>query len=107
MALPAWKLTEVADLHGHRAVYVHGELDCATAPALEARLRTLGGLGHALAVDLAEVSFMDSSGLRLLLQTRRDADRDGRVFVVRRPSPIVRRVIGLARAEHLLDGTGR
>jgi anti-sigma B factor antagonist len=102
MGLPAWRVSEVADLHGRRELYVHGELDCATAPALEARLRTLAGLGHALAVDLAEVSFIDSSGLRLLLQTRCDADRDGRVFEVRRPSPVVRRVLDLARAEHLL-----
>ena len=84
---------------------MEGELDCATAPQLELRLRALAGLGHPVSIDLADVSFMDSSGLRLLLDAHRAAERDGRTFELRRPSPAVRRVIGLARAEHLLaDG---
>jgi anti-sigma B factor antagonist len=106
MAPPAWRVTEVAHLHGRRDLHVEGELDCATAPELELRLRALAGLGHPVSVDLADVSFMDSSGLRLLLDARRQAELDGRAFEVRRPSPAVRRVIDLARAEHLL-GDGR
>jgi anti-anti-sigma factor len=106
MAPRAWKVTEVAHLHGGRELHVHGELDVATAPALAQRLRALTELGHAVVVDLAEVSFMDSSGLRVLLQARQDADRDGRALELRRPSPAVRRVIDLARAEHLLGATG-
>jgi anti-sigma B factor antagonist len=92
----------VAHLHGRRDLHVEGELDCATAPKLELRLRALAGLGHPVSVDLGDVSFMDSSGLRLLLNAHRAAARDGRTFELRRPSPSVRRVIGLAHAEHLL-----
>jgi anti-anti-sigma factor len=92
----------VAHLHGRRDLHVEGELDCATAPRLELRLRALAGLGHPVSLDLGEVTFMDSSGLRLLLDTHRQALREGREFEVRRPSPAVRRVIELARAAHLL-----
>jgi anti-sigma B factor antagonist len=102
MAPPVWRVTEVAHLHGRRDLHVEGELDCATAPKLEVRLRALAGLGHPVALDLADVSFMDSSGLRLLLDAHRAAERDGRAFELRRPSPAVRRVLRLAHAEHLL-----
>src|SRR4051794_37328999 len=102
MPPPAFKLTEVAHLRGDRELHVHGELDFATAPALRDRLRSLSRLGHPVAVDLSQVSFMDSSGLSLLLDLRRAAARDGWEFAVLRPSPPVLRVIALARAEDLL-----
>lgn len=46
-------------------VEVFGEVDVAAAPELEAALREATAAGSAL-VDLSGVSFMDSSGIRLL-----------------------------------------
>ena len=65
--------------------------------------------GHAVAVDLAEVTFMDSTGLTTLMDAHLQAQRNGWSFAVRRPShavrrasPAVRRVFELAGVTRLL-----
>ena len=82
---------------------MHGELDIATAPELVELLARLRRRGHAVVLDLAEVTFMDSTGLTTLMDARLQADRNGWSFAVRRPSAAVRRVIDLAGVGRLLD----
>jgi anti-anti-sigma factor len=98
----AWRLTEVADLRGNRLLLVGGELDLATAPELARMLGALRARGHAVVLDLADVTFMDSTGLNLLLEAQREVGRDGWEFSVRGASQPVRRVIALAGLERLL-----
>jgi anti-sigma B factor antagonist len=60
-------------------VHVSGELDFATAPRLERDLGELVGLGvHHVVVDLADLSFCDLHGLRVLLRVERELRSDGR-----------------------------
>jgi anti-anti-sigma factor len=69
--------------HGDAAVVVPtGELDLATAPALEAALRgAFAGAGTgSVVLDLRELEFIDSSGLRTLLTARRHAEDAGAAF---------------------------
>ena len=82
---------------------MYGELDIATAPELVDLLARLRHHGHAVTLDLAEVTFMDSTGLTTLMDARLQAERDGWSFTVRRPSPAVRRVFDLAGVGSLLD----
>ncbi len=68
---------------GEAAVVVPtGELDLATAPALEAALaRAFQSAGAARVVlDLRELEFIDSSGLRTLLTARKRAEDAGSQF---------------------------
>lgn len=59
----------VSDEAGHTIVGVAGELDVYTAPDLEESLAGLISDGRfQLVVDLSEVSFMDSTGLGLLIK---------------------------------------
>lgn len=52
----------------HTVVHVAGEIDVYTAPALRERLDEEIGRGHHdLVVDLSEVTFMDSTGLGVLV----------------------------------------
>jgi anti-sigma B factor antagonist len=67
---------------GEAAVVVPtGELDLATAPALEASLSRAfkDDSGHVV-LDLRELEFIDSSGLRTLLTARRQAEDAGQHF---------------------------
>ena len=82
---------------------LHGELDIATAPELVEMLQRFRRQGHAVAVDLAEVTFMDSTGLTTLMDAHRAAQGNGWSFEIRRPSPAVRRVFDLAGVGRLLD----
>ena len=64
--------------HGRRTtVAVRGELDVATAPALERVLVDHARRGGPVVLDLRELSFIDASGLGLLLRTNAHARRDG------------------------------
>jgi anti-anti-sigma factor len=55
-------------------------------------------------LDLAEVTFMDSTGLTTLMDAYMQAQQNGWSFSVRRASPSVRRVFELAGVGRILDG---
>lgn len=80
-----------------------GELDIATADALKTALdgEKLDGVRH-LVIDLTDVSFMDSTGLRLLIATHRTTQESGcDLTVVTGDSP-AKRVLELTRMdEHI------
>jgi anti-anti-sigma factor len=82
---------------------LHGELDIATAPELVEMLHRLRRQNHAVELDLAEVTFMDSTGLTTLIDAHVAAQNNGWTFSVRRASPAVRRVFELAGVTRLLD----
>jgi anti-anti-sigma factor len=58
--------------------------------------------GHAVALDLAEVTFMDSTGLTTLMDAQLAAQSNGWTFEIRRASPAVKRVFDLAGVGRLL-----
>ncbi len=89
---------------GHTVVSVHGELDMAGAPDLAACLHHLcaSGVMH-VTVDLAGLTFCDSSGLETFLQCRTEAERQGAGLELRSPQPIVRRLFELTNTDELLS----
>ena len=67
--------------HGDVTVVVpRGELDLATAPALELALDEALDDAQRVVLDLRELEFIDSSGLRTLLTARRRAELSGAEF---------------------------
>lgn len=67
--------------HGDATVVVpRGELDLATAPALELALDDALDEALRVVLDLRELDFIDSSGLRTLLTARRRAELSGAAF---------------------------
>lgn len=71
---------------------LEGELDMATAGSLTELLLAASGDDTPLVLDLSGVSFMDSSGLRALLEGA-GLPNEGVPVVVKDPSPQVRRVL--------------
>jgi anti-sigma B factor antagonist len=99
-----WKITEVASLRGDRLLVLQGELDIVTAPELSAMLARLRAHDRPVVLDLADVTFMDSTGLTLLMDAWVDGERNGWAFSIRAASAPVRRVFALAGVERLIDG---
>ena len=89
-----WKPPASFAIHdeGGGVLRVVGELDVATAPELQASLTAHRGPAI---LDLREVTFIDSTGLRALLGATQGRDHV-ESLVLRAPSPAVRRLIELA-----------
>ena len=79
-----------------------GELDIATAPMLEQALREQSTNGSPILLDLSQLSFLDSTGLHLLVQMRRDADERGWTLEITRPVGEASRVIEVTRMARVL-----
>jgi anti-anti-sigma factor len=80
---------------GGLAVVLRGELDVATAPQLDAAVDDRGGDVRDLVVDLRELTFLDSTGLRSLLRARSVADTAGGTLVLVPGPPAVQRAFDL------------
>jgi len=84
---------------------VVGEIDASTAPALGTALAAADH--HPLVVDLAGVTFCDSSGLRVLLEAHQRLADEGRRLVLANPSEVIARLFDVAGVnEHLDVGHG-
>lgn len=55
---------------------LEGELDISTVPLLERQVAAIGERPTTLILDLSGLTFMDSSGLRLLIQLNERAQRE-------------------------------
>jgi anti-anti-sigma factor len=79
-----------------------GELDLASAPTLVQTLTRLVGEEAPLPIvlDLSAVGFMDSSGLRALIEADRVRREAGRSMALLAPSAPVLRVLELVNMRH-------
>jgi anti-sigma B factor antagonist len=78
---------------------LEGELDIASAPALERAVEGVtsdGDSANRLVIDLAGVTFMDSTGLRALLLARQSANGNGHELLLRPGPRQVQRVFELS-----------
>ena len=93
--------------NGHRPQVVlplEGELDVATATEAQKRLLRLRlHRGDQLVIDLSGVTFMDSTGIRLILQAREHALQHGAGLLVVRGPEAVMRVLELVGLDEQLE----
>lgn len=73
---------------------VSGEIDAHTAPMLAAALAKAEA--DELVLDLNGIDFIDSSGLRVLIETHRTRAAAGQSFILRRPSAVVMQLFRIA-----------
>jgi anti-anti-sigma factor len=81
-------------------LHLSGELDLCSAPALTKMLDGPTKRGGTIGLELTDLSYIDSSGLHVILNTVGRLGERGRV-VLFNPSPVVRRLIEICG----LDGT--
>jgi anti-anti-sigma factor len=82
-------------------LHLSGELDLDTAPALTKVLDGLTGRGGTIGLDCADLTYMDSSGLHVILNTVGLLGERGRV-VLFNPSPVVRRLIEICGLDGMI-----
>jgi len=78
-----------------------GELDLATAPALEQQLLDVEEQACSLTIDLSGLTFIDSTGLHALVAARRRALEGGRTLRLIRGALTVQRLFEMTGTEPL------
>jgi anti-anti-sigma factor len=80
-----------------------GELDLVSAPEVERELRRVeAGDADTIIVDLSGLKFVDSTGIRLLIETEQRSRWDAGRLALRRPPDLVFRVFTIAGIDELL-----
>jgi anti-anti-sigma factor len=77
---------------------LEGELDLATSQDLLTAIRERPIADDPLTLDFSDITFMDSSGLRALLEAAKSRGGD-HLLVILDPSPQVRRVLDISLPE--------
>ena len=84
-------------------VHVIGELGLSTAKTFEAQLRlAISGDASTVVLDLGDVHFIDSTGLRSVVRIANQSLRAGARLRMRRTSPSVQKALKGGGLEHLL-----
>ena len=96
---------EQREERGVSVIEAHGELDLSTAPELAARLDAARrhGVAPRVVVDLTDLEFCDSTGLRALLGAATEVRRAGGRLVVVPGAGAVLRLLSITGAEEWLD----
>jgi anti-sigma B factor antagonist len=80
-----------------KIVDVHGHIDLGTSPALRKTMLENLKNGSGLAVNLADVKYIDSSGIASLLEVLKEAKSKNKKFVLLGLTSGVREVLQLTR----------
>jgi len=99
---PAFSIAEVASDGGDHEVRLAGELDLASNPELADRLVAIAG--SAVILDLSELTFIDASGLAVLLDAKQRIEMQGDRLELRGARGLVARVFEICGLVHLLSG---
>jgi anti-sigma B factor antagonist len=84
-------------------IYLAAELDIASAPRLERILRQAERQARLVVLDLRDLTFMDSFGLRLIADSNHRAQRTGRRLVLLRGPSQVQRLLTVTGAGEGLE----
>jgi anti-sigma B factor antagonist len=94
--------TKVVRSESVTTIYVQGEIDISTAERLRDAIEPHLGPAQTIVLDLADVEFMDSSCLAVLVQARGALTADGGSLLLRNPSEMARRIVSLTGIESIL-----
>lgn len=95
---------DIEDHDGTALVTTVGEIDAATADTVaEAVSKALADGYKRVIVDFAQVTFIDSTGLGVLVKSHRAAEAADAVFGVVHPTPQTRKLIRVLGLDQLLN----
>lgn len=84
--------------HGKR-IFLAGSLDSATSPELQARLdETLDPATQQLTLDMRQLTFLSSAGLRVLFRTKKQMNARKGLMTIVNVQPQIRRVFEIINA---------
>jgi anti-sigma B factor antagonist len=98
-------ITSLDAQDGRVVVNAAGEIDLYTAPRFAEALEAAAEAAPSVVVDLTEVTFMDSTGLRCLLRARaRAAEGGGAISLTVATGSPVARLLDIAGVTEMFEG---
>jgi anti-sigma B factor antagonist len=94
---------EVSEETGRTVVAVVGEVDMRALEVLRDAIEPRLGPHQTLVLDLAGVTFTDSTLIKVLAHARSRVAADGGRIILRNPSTVARRILTLTQAQDLVD----
>ncbi len=91
--------TEISDCGRHHLISVRGRLTLETSPELLKELRKVVKRASHLKVRLRDVTFLDSSGISVLIQGLKLAQEKGVDYALVDPSPKVTAIMELSQLD--------
>lgn len=102
---PEVPFTVVSDMHdGHLALDLRGELDLACTALLDSDGHEDDRSIHDVTVDMAALEFIDTAGVRALIEVKTRHSERGRTVHVVNSARLVRKVVSLYGRSDLLAG---
>ena len=75
---------------------VAGEIDSSTIEVLRGQIKKLEVGSSDIVLNMSEVQFIDSSGLRVIIEAHQDAEKTGGRLIIAEPSPVVARLFEIS-----------
>jgi anti-sigma B factor antagonist len=89
-------------------IQLKGELDISTAPLLQATLaNVLGDSPGEIVLNLADVSYVDSTGLSLFITATKRAHAEGSKLVLRDPQESTQRLLEITNLTDYFDSDAK
>lgn len=92
----------VVDDSGQIVVAVSGEIDLSTGEELWQAIQEATTRSRRLVIDLRETTFIDSSGLAVLVRAHQHLGQIREAVVLRAPNPSARKVLDISGVDRLL-----
>src|SRR5262245_39039468 len=97
LTVKAWATDDGMDF-----VTLAGDLDSSSGEPLSATLAGLTGVARRVVVDVSELEFVDSSGVKMLVAAARAVEDAGGSFVLAAPTGSVRRVFQILHLDQVV-----
>jgi anti-sigma B factor antagonist len=96
------EITENAEKGIYRMI-AKGRIDANSADTLLFRLENALNGGHkTIVLNMTQIEYLSSIGIRVILKTYKQALESGGAFNIERPSEVVKNVLGMAALHDLL-----
>jgi anti-sigma B factor antagonist len=103
-ARPSWESLTCRTEERGEAVVLHpsGEVDLATVSSLYSMMKSAGEDGRHVVVTLNEITYIDSTGIKALLDVHRLLRQRSQRLVLADPTSMVRKVIEITALEKVI-----
>jgi anti-sigma B factor antagonist len=91
-----------SDLGGVTRISIRGSLDFNSVPDLESRIASIADVVRSAVIDLSDIDYLSSIGVRALLMTGKTIAARGGKLVLFNPRDVVRTVLFTTGVNHVM-----